>query len=153
MTKPIPDGYHALGSYLAVDGAAAAIDWYAKVFGARERMRLPAPHGRIGHAELQFGDSVLLLSDSWPTGGAQPPTDGRTTVGLHLYVADVDAVHAAAVAAGATEVMPVTDMFYGDRSGTVRDPFGHLWTIATHTEDVPQDELERRMAAMYAGNG
>lgn len=149
MTKPIPDGYHRLGCYLSVDGATAAIDWYAKVFGATERMRLPAPGGKIGHAELAFGDSVLMLSDAWPGAGAQPPADGRTTVGLHLYVEDADATFAAAVAAGAAAVQPVAQQFYGDRTGQVRDPFGHLWTIATHVEDVAPDEIARRMQAMF----
>jgi len=153
MTKPIPDGYHSLGCYLAMDGATAAIDWYARVFGATERMRLPAPGGKIGHAELQIGDSVLMLSDAWPQGGAQPPANGHTTVGLHLYVADADATFAAAVAAGATALMPVTLQFYGDRSGQLRDPFGHVWTVATHVEAVPQDEIARRMQAMFDAPG
>lgn len=150
MTKTVPDGYRTLGCYLAVDGATAAIDWYGRVFGARERMRLPAPGGMVGHAELAIGDSVLMLSDAWPaSGGAQPPRDGHTTVGLHVYVADVDAVFAAAVAAGAVAVRPPANEFYGDRTGMLRDPFGHVWSIATHIEDVAPDEIARRAQALF----
>jgi PhnB protein len=144
--KPIPDGYHAVTPYLIVKGAAQAIEFYKKAFGAVEIMRFNGPNGNVGHAEIQFGDSRVMLADEHPQMGAVGPhTVGGTPVGLCLYVADVDAVAKQALAAGAQVERPVQDQFYGDRSGTVRDPFGHKWTIATHKEDVSHEEMQRRM--------
>jgi len=147
--KPIPDGYNSLTPYLIVRGAAQAIDFYQRAFGAKERMRLASPDGRIGHAEVQIGNSVVMLADEYPELGAKSPqTVGGTPVGFCLYVEDVDARFQQAIAAGGKEERPVKDQFYGDRSGTLIDPFGHKWTIATHIEDVTPDEIGRRMAAM-----
>lgn len=147
--KAIPDGYHSITPYLIVKGAAAAIDYYKEVFGATELLRIPQADGRIGHAELKFGDSVVMLADEFPemkTVG--PKTLGSSPVGILLYVEDVDATFAKAVSRGAKVQKPLADQFYGDRNGTVEDPFGHKWTIATHKEDVSPQEMERRMAAM-----
>lgn len=150
--NPIPDTYPRITPYLCVDGAEAAIDFYGKVFGATERMRLPMPNGKLGHAEVQIGDGVLMLSDEDPDWGALAPgTVGGTPVTVSVYVEDVDAVHAAALEAGATETMPVKDQFYGDRSGGFVDPFGHKWMVATHIEDVSPEEIERRMQAEFGG--
>jgi PhnB protein len=147
--KPIPDGYGSVTPYIIVAGAAKAIEFYKSVFGATERMRLGGPDGKIGHAELEIGDSLIMLADEHPEMGAlAPPTVGGTPVGLHVYVADVDAVAAKAVAAGATLKRPVENQFYGDRLGSLIDPFGHLWHISTHVEDVSPDEIARRAAAM-----
>jgi PhnB protein len=147
--KPIPEGYHSVTPYLVVKGAAAAIDFYKKIFGAVEIMRMPAPDGRIGHAELRFGDSVVMLADEYPEIQAVgPKTLGNTPVGLLLYVDDVDKTVERAVASGATIQKPVADQFYGDRTGTIEDPFGHKWTVATHVEDVSPEEMQRRMAAL-----
>jgi PhnB protein len=147
--KPIPDGYSSVTPYIIVAGAAKAIEFYKSVFGATERMRLGGPDGKIGHAELEIGDSLIMLADEHPEMGAlAPPTVGGTPVGLHVYVADVDAVAAKAVAAGATLKRPVENQFYGDRLGSLIDPFGHLWHISTHVEDVSPDEIARRAAAM-----
>jgi PhnB protein len=147
--KPIPEGYHSATPYLVVDGAAKALDFYKHVFGATERMRLPAPGGRVGHAEIKIGDSIIMLADEHHEMGARGPRKyGGTPVSLVLYVADVDATAKKAVAAGATLVNPVEDKFYGDRMGTIEDPFGHRWHVATHQEDVPPAELARRAAAM-----
>lgn len=153
--KPIPEGYHTVTPYLTVDGAAEAIDYYKRVFGARERMRVETPDGRIGHAELQVGDSLVMLCDPFPQATTRPPTQlGGTTGSIFMYVEDVDAVVKRAVDAGATVTMPVDDMFWGDRYGTVSDPFGHSWAIATHVEDVPPEEMaERAKAAMAAMSG
>jgi PhnB protein len=149
MVQPIPDGYPSLSPYLSIDGAGAAIDFYAKVFGAKERMRMPAPDGKIGHAELQIGDSVLMLADPWEEGGfLAPRAVGRTSVTLSLYVQDVDAVFERALAAGAKSLRPLENQFYGDRSGQFEDPFGHRWSIATHVEDVSPEEMAKRAAAM-----
>ncbi len=151
--NPIPDGYPRVTPYLHVDGAAAAIDFYAKVFGATERMRMPAPGDRIGHAELDFGGGALvMLADEFPDMGVRGPRSiGGTPVTLSLYVEDVDAVFARALENGATELRAVEDQFYGDRSGQFEDPFGHHWSVATHVEDVPPDELEKRAAAAMSG--
>lgn len=150
--KAIPDGYHAITPYLIVDGAARAIEFYSSAFGAAELMRLDQPDGRIGHAELRIGDSVVMLADEAPARGYRGPAAiGGTPVSLLLYVEDVDAVFARAIAAGATERRPVENQFYGDRSGTLADPFGHVWTLATHVEDVHPEEMERRMASLGAG--
>lgn len=150
--KAIPDGYPTVSPYICVDGAADAIAFYTEVLGAVERSRIPAPGDRIGHAELQIGDSVLMVSDPFPDWGAQGPAAyGGTAVTLSVYVQDVDAVVARAVAAGAQLLRPVEDQFYGDRSGQFLDPWGHRWSIATHIEDVPPDEMMRRAAAMMGG--
>ena len=147
--KPVPDGYHNVTPYLVIKGAAAAIDFYKKAFGATEIMRMPQPDDRVGHAELKFGDSHIMLADEFPEIDAvSPKTLGNSPVGLLLYVDDVDATFAKAVSLGATVNKPLADQFYGDRNGTVVDPFGHKWTIATHKEDVSPEEMERRMAAM-----
>lgn len=143
--KPIPDGYHVLTAYLAVDGAAQAIEFYQRVFGARERMRMQAPGGKIGHAELKIGDSVVMLADEYPDMDfLGPRRRGGTSVTLHLYVKDCDAVVAGAVAAGAKVRRPIKDEFYGDRSGTIEDPFGHVWHVSTHKEELSQSEMRRR---------
>jgi PhnB protein len=147
--KPIPNGFHSLTPYLCVSDAARAIEFYGKAFGATLMMRLADASGRVGHAELQVGDSVIMLADEHPEYGVRSPRAfGGSPVSLHLYVEDVDAVVARAVAAGAKVVHPVADKFYGDRSGRVEDPFGHLWDIGTHKEDVSPAEVERRYATM-----
>jgi PhnB protein len=147
--KPVPDGYHSATPYLIVDGGAKALDFYKRVFGATERMRMPGPGGKVGHAELSIGDSVIMLADEHPEMGARGPRAfGGSAVSLVLYVTDVDATVKTAVAAGAKLLRPVEDKFYGDRSGTIEDPFGHHWHVSTHKEDVPPDELARRAAAM-----
>ncbi len=149
QVKPIPDGYHSVTPYLVVKGAAEAIDFYKKVFGAVEVMRMPQPDGRIGHAELRIGDSHVMLADEFPEMEVVGPgTLGNTSVGLLLYVDDVDKTVERAVALGATIKKPVADQFYGDRNGTIEDPFGHKWTVAVHVEDVSTEEMERRAAAM-----
>ncbi|MGC2694849.1 MAG: VOC family protein [Candidatus Angelobacter sp.] len=146
--KPIPDGYHHVTPYLIIKGAAAAIDFYKKAFGAVEVMRMPQPDGRIGHAELKFGDSHVMLADEFPEMDVVgPKTLGNSSVGLLLYVDDVDKTVEQAVALGATIKKPVQDQFYGDRTGTIADPFGHNWTVARHMEDVSPEEMKRRMAA------
>jgi PhnB protein len=150
--KPIPDGYRTVTPYLAVDDAAEAIDYYTKAFGAKERGRMEAPGGKIGHAELEIGDSLVMLSDPFPQASTRTPKElGGTSASVFLYVEDVDAVVKQAVDAGATITMEVEDQFWGDRFGTIQDPFGHLWSIATHVEDVPPEEMaERAKAAMAA---
>jgi PhnB protein len=150
--KPIPDGYPRVIPYLSVDGASAAIDFYGKVFGAKERVRMPAPGGKIGHAELEIGDSLVMLADVFPDmGGQSPKTIGGTPVTIMVYVDDVDAAFDRALKAGATSERPVENQFYGDRSGQLVDPFGHKWFIATHVEDVPADEMQKRAAAAMGG--
>jgi PhnB protein len=147
--KPIPKGYRSLTPYLAVTQAADAIEFYRRAFGAKERMRLDAPDGRIAHAELEIGDSVVMLADEVPDMAFRGPASlGGTSVTLHLYVKDVDASFRKATEAGAQPMRAVQDQFYGDRTGSVRDPFGHVWHIATHQEDVPAEEIARRAAAM-----
>ena len=147
--QPIPEGYPQVTPYLVVDGAAAAIDFYGTVFGTTERMRMPAPGGKIGHAELQLGNSVIMLADEAPEVGAlSPPTVGGSPVTLSVYVDDVDTVMATAEQAGASVLRPVETQFYGDRSGQFQDPFGHRWSVATHVEDVSPDEMGRRAAEM-----
>jgi PhnB protein len=149
--KSIPEGYHTATAYLIVSGAARAIDFYQKAFGARERMRLAGPDGKIGHAEIVIGDSPIMLADEFPGMGFKSPQAlGGSPVSILLYVEDVDARVSQAVAAGAKVLRPVQDQFYGDRSGTLVDPFGHVWTIATHKEDVPPEEVRRRAAAMMS---
>jgi len=150
--KPVPDGYPSLTPYLIVRDGAAAIAFYEKALGARLRLKLDAPGGRIGHAELEIGDSVVMLADEHPEIGARgPQAFGGSPVGLQLYIEEVDAVVARAVAAGATLVHPVENKFYGDRMGTIEDPFGHRWYVTTHIEDVPPDEIARRAAALSRG--
>jgi len=149
--KAIPDGYHSVTPYLIIKGAAAAIEFYKKAFGATEIMRMAQPDGRVGHAELQIGDSRLMLADEFPERGyLGPQSTGRSPVTLHLYVEDVDKVASQAVAAGAKEVQPVQDQFYGDRSGVFTDPFGHCWNISTHKEDLTMEEMGKRAAAAMA---
>ena len=149
--SPIPPGYHSVTPYLAIDGAARALAFYAEAFGARERMRLEAPGGKIGHAEIEIGDSVVMLADPWPEGQFVAPRGDAVSVSIHLYVEDADAAFARAVAAGAVAVQPMETKFYGDRSGTLRDPFGHRWHLASHVEDVSMEEVGRRVQAMAAG--
>jgi PhnB protein len=145
--KPIPDEYPQVTPYLCVDGASAAITFYCDVFGAAERMRLPAPDDRIGHAELQLGDSVIMLADEYPDIGVRSPkTIGGTPVTMNVYVENVDEVFDRAVRAGARVLRPVENQFYGDRSGQFEDPFGHRWSVATHVEDVSAEETARRAA-------
>jgi PhnB protein len=150
--KPIPDGYHSVTPYLAVQGAAKAIEFYEKAFGAKELFRFPQPDGRIGHAEIQVGDSRIMLADESPEMQfLGPKARGGSSVNLLIYTEDCDALVARAVAAGAALTRPVADQFYGDRTGGVTDPFGHVWFISTHKEDVPAEELEARAKA--AGRG
>jgi PhnB protein len=150
--QPIPEGYQTVTPYLAVDDAAEAIEYYKKAFGAKERARMEAPGGKIGHAELEIGDSLVMLSDPLPQATTRPPKElGGTTASVFMYVEDVDAVVKQAVDAGATITMEVADQFWGDRFGSVQDPFGHLWSIATHVEDVaPEEMAERAKEAMAA---
>lgn len=148
MVKPIPDDYPAVTPYLIVDDAQKAIEFYSSVLGATERMRLAGPDDTIGHAELQIGDSVIMLADEFPDMDALGPRSvGGTPVTLHVYVEDADEVFARAVAAGASARQPVEQRFYGDRSGVFEDPFGHRWSVATHVEDVPPAELAARAQA------
>ena len=150
--KPIPDGYHSMTPYLIIDGAAKAIEFYTKVFGAQEIMRLPGPDGKLGHAEIRIGDSVLMMADESPQmGNRSPKSIGGSPVSIMLYVEQSDRVFDRAVAAGATVDRPVEDQFYGDRSGTVIDPFGYKWTISTHVEDVSPEEMNKRISALFGG--
>ncbi len=149
--NPVPDGYGSVTAYLIVDDGPAAIKFYEETFGARERLRMEAPDGSIGHAELEIGDSVVMLASEHPgIGAVSPGTLGGTAVSLLLYTEDADGVFAKAIANGATAVRPMQDQFYGDRSGMVRDPFGHQWSIATHVEDVSPEEIRQRMAKATA---
>jgi len=144
-TKPIPEGYHSITPYLIVNGAAKAIDFYKLAFGAVELMRMPGPDGKLGHAEIRIGDSVIMLADEHPEMGYRSPTSlGGSAVSLMVYVERVDDVFGRAIAKGAKQLQPIKDQFYGDRSGTLQDPFGHTWTVATHVEDVPPEEMRRR---------
>jgi len=146
--KPIPEGYHSVTPYLIIGGAAKAIEYYKKAFGATELMRFPTPDGKVGHAELKIGDSPIMLADEYPEMGYKgPPALGGSPVSIMLYVEDVDSIFQRAVAAGATVKEAVQDKFYGDRGGTLIDPFGHIWHIATHKEDVSLEEMERRARA------
>jgi PhnB protein len=151
--KPIPEGYHSVSVYLAVDDAARAIEYYSTAFGAKETVRMSGPDGKVAHAELEVGDSRIMLSDPFPQASTTPPKQlGGTSASAFMYVEDVDSVVKRAVDAGATVTMEVADQFWGDRFGTITDPFGHVWSIATHVEDVPEEEMEERMkAAMGAG--
>jgi PhnB protein len=152
--KPIPDGYPRVSPYLVVDDGAKAIDFYKQVLGATERTRIPAPGGKIGHAELQLGDSVIMLADEFPDMSyVGPKKIGGTPVTIGAYVEDVDKTFAAALQAGAKELRPVENQFYGDRSGQFEDPSGHRWSISTHIEDVPPDELAKRAQEMMSDSG
>lgn len=151
--KAKPDGYRSVTPYLIVAGASEALDWYTKVLGATERMRMAEPSGKIGHAEIEIGDSVVMLADEYPDMDIRGPRSvGGSPVTIHVYVDDVDAVVAGALTAGAKERRPVADQFYGDRVGQIEDPFGHQWSIATHVEDVPPDEMMRRAQAEAGGS-
>jgi PhnB protein len=153
MPKPIPDGYPRLTPYLIVDDGAAAVDFYSSILGAKERMRMAGPDGKIGHTELELGDSLIMLADEHPEVGAlSPKSVGGTPVSLHVYVEDADDVFERAIAAGSTSERPVEQQFYGDRLGSFEDPFGHKWNVATHVEDVPPEEMEKR-AAEAASSG
>ena len=150
--KPIPDGYHSVTPYLILHDATAALEFYKKAFGAVELLRMPAPGGRIGHAEIKIGDSPVMLADeNLDINARSARTIGGSPISLMVYVPNVDAVVAQAVAAGGKLVRPVADQFYGDRTGGVDDPFGFHWYIATHVEDVPPDELEKRAAKAMGG--
>lgn len=152
MVQAIPTAYAGVTPYLIIRDAARAILFYKKAFGATELMRFPGPDGKIGHAEIKIGEGVVMLADEAPAmGHKSPQTLGGTAISLLFYVPDVDARFAKALAAGGTVTNPLKDQFYGDRSGTLTDPFGHVWTIATHTEDVSGEEMQRRMAAMTPG--
>jgi PhnB protein len=143
--KPVPEGYHSVTPYLTVDDAAQAIEFYGKAFGAKERGRMEGPDGKIGHAELEIGDSLVMLSDALPQFTAKPPKElGGTSASVFLYVEDVDALVQQAVEAGATVDREIADQFWGDRFGSVSDPFGHSWLISTHVEDVPPEEMAER---------
>jgi PhnB protein len=153
--KAIPDGYHTLTPYISVKGASDALAFYQRALGAQELYRMEMPDGRVGHAEIQIGDARLMLADDMPdmpdAVTKSPSRLGGTSFGLHVYLQDVDAAFKRAVDAGATVKRPVTDQFYGDRSGTFEDPFGHIWTLATHIEDVSPEEMRRRMESMPKG--
>lgn len=146
----IPEGHRTLTPYLSVNNARGAIDFYRHAFGAVEQFAMAMPDGKIAHAELRIGDSVLMLADTQADGEFQDPRAlGGSGVGLHLYVPDVDRLFNQAVAAGAEVLRPVKDQFYGDRSGSLRDPYGHVWFVATHREDVSEDEIRRRAEALF----
>ena len=151
MVKPIPEGYHSITPYLVVDDAKAAIDFYTRAFGATEKFRLPMGD-RIGHAEIQIGDSMIMLADEFPDmGHLGPKARGGTTVSLMVYVEDVDRAFAQALEAGGTQKRPVENQFWGDRMGTLTDPFGHVWSLATAVEEVSPEEMQRRMAEFSSG--
>jgi PhnB protein len=146
--EPMPAEYPGVTPYLSVNDAAAAIEFYKKGFGATEVMRLPGPDGKLGHAEIRIGSALVMLADEFPDyGNLSPKTLGGSAVRLHMYVEDVDAFFEKAVAAGAKVLIPIADQFYGDRSGRLEDPFGHVWLVSTHTEDVSPEEMQKRMAA------
>jgi PhnB protein len=153
--KPVPEGYHTITPYLSVRGGEKAIEFYRKAFGAEELYRIPMPGGKVGHAELQIGSSRIMLADEFPDMPdnviASPSTLAGSSMGLNLYLPDVDAAFARAVAAGASVRRPVKDQFYGDRSGTVTDPFGHVWTLSTRTENLTHAEMMKRMAELPQG--
>ncbi len=156
MPQPVPEGYSTLMPYLAVEDASAAIDFYQRAFGAKERARMAGPGGSVMHAELEIGDSIVMLSDPFPQSSTKPPKElGGTSVSIMTYVEDTDSVYQQAIDAGATSLMEPDDMFWGDRFSSVEDPFGHQWTIATHIEDVSPEEMQKRSeewaAQMAAG--
>jgi len=147
--KPIPEGYHSVTPYLVVQDGAGAIEFYKRAFGATELMRMAGPDGKVGHAEIRIGNSPIMLADEFPDMGALSPRSlGGSPVSLLVYVEDVDAQFRQAIAAGAKEIRPVADQFYGDRSGVLEDPFGHVWSLATHKEEVSHEEMQRRSQAM-----
>ncbi|HET6204524.1 MAG TPA: VOC family protein [Planctomycetota bacterium] len=148
--NPIPEGFHTLTPHIVVRGAAKALDFYKKAFGAEEIFRMPSPDGKIGHAELRIGDSIVMLSDEYPGMCSSPQTVGGTATCLHLYVTDVDTSFKKATAAGCTVTMPVQDMFWGDRYGKLKDPFGHDWSIATHKQDLKPEELTKAAAKAFS---
>lgn len=148
--KPIPEGYHSVTPYLIVKGAADALEFYKKAFGAIELFRMEH-EGRVGHAEIKIGDSPLMLADEFPEMGyVSPKTLGGTPVSLMIYVEDVDTIYKQAIGAGGVELKALQDQFYGDRSGTLTDPFGHVWTVSTHKEDVTPEEMDKRLANLHA---
>jgi PhnB protein len=150
--KPIPDGYHTVTPYLIIKNAANAIEFYKKAFGAKELFRMPGPNGRVMHAEIKIGDSHIMLADECPEMNARSPESlGGSPTSLLLYIENVDDFFNQAVSAGAKVVRPVKDQFYGDRSGSLSDPYGHAWHVATHVEDVPPAELQKRAATMCQG--
>jgi PhnB protein len=152
MVNPIPKDYPRVTPYLIVDDGAAAIDFYTSVLSASERMRMAGPDGKVGHAELNVGDSVIMLADEHADMNAVgPKTVGGTPVSIHVYVEDSDSVFERAIEAGAKSLAPMEDKFYGDRSGSFEDPFGHHWNVATHVEDVPQEEMAKRAEEAMAG--
>ena len=152
--SPVPEGYHTLTTYLAVEDAARAIDFYKEAFGAEETIRMPGPDGSVAHAELQIGDSKLMLSDPFPQSSVRPPSErGGPTASIFMYCEDVDAAFAQAQRAGATVVTELEDMFWGDRFGSLADPFGHVWSLAQHVEDVPPKEMAERSKAAMAEMG
>lgn len=154
QVKPVPEGFHTVTPHLVIKGAAEAIEFYKKAFGAEELRRLPGPDGKLIHAAVKIGDSVVFLVDERPEWGSRGPRSvGGTPVGLHLYVEDVDAVFNQAVATGATVKMPLDDMFWGDRYGIVTDPFGHDWSLASHKEDLTPDQIAKGAEAMFAKGG
>ena len=148
---PIPAGYHSVTPYLVLEGAAKAIEFYKQAFDAKELMRMPAPEDKIAHAEIKIGDSPVMLADASDEFKG-PRAFGGTPVSLMIYVEDVDRIFGQAIAAGAVQLRPLADQFYGDRTGTLADPFGHVWTVATHVEDVSPEEMNRRMAKMMEGS-
>jgi len=151
--NPIPKGYHTATPYLIIKGAAKALEYYKKAFGAKETLRFAAPGGMIGHAEIKIGDSMIMLADEYPDMGYRGPLSlGGSAVSILLYVEDVDRWFDRAIAAGGKATRPVADQFYGDRSGTLTDPFGHVWTISTHVEDVSLEEMNRRAKARTGGS-
>jgi PhnB protein len=153
--NPVPAGYHNVTPYISVKGAAKALDFYKRAFGAEVTVRMDMPDGRVGHAEMKIGDSNVMLADEMPDMAdavtRSPVTLGGSSVGLMIYLDDVDTRFKRAVEAGATVKRPVQDQFYGDRTGTLQDPFGHIWTIGTHVEDVSPEEMNKRMAAFTKG--
>ncbi len=152
--KPIPDGYHSVTPYLSIRGAADAIEFYKHALGAVELFRLVAPTGDIGHAELRIGDSNIMLADSCDEGAFRNPRSlSGSSVGLHVYVENVDKLFAQAIDAGAKVIKPVHDQFYGDRSGMLEDPFGHIWILATHKEDLSPEEISKRAEALFKRGG
>lgn len=152
--KPVPEGYHTVTPYLCIRGAEKALDFYARAFGAKEKVRMPGPDGKVMHAEILIGDSMVMLGEENPQQNAKSPAAfGGTPVSIMLYVPDVDAVFKKATAAGAKADAPPADMFWGDRYGKLTDPFGHSWGIATHVEDVTPEEMKKRMAAMAPAGG
>jgi PhnB protein len=154
MVKPVPDGYHTVTPYLIAKNATDALEWYKKAFGATEKMRLAGPGGSLMHGEITIGDSVVMLADEMPDMGIKSPESlGGAGVSIMLYVEDVDTAFARAIAAGGKELRPLADQFYGDRTGTLMDPYGHTWTIGTHTEDLSEEEVETRFQEMMQQQG